>query len=298
MLTGKELGQAIDKARKLKGVSKADMARHFDVKPPSIQGWINTGRIDKSKLIELFSYFSDTVTPEHWGLQGLEAMLRQELSKPPSAKRLTATLGAAQMLGFGRFGSVVSPEVLARWESSGVSESEVDLYHEFEESLEGVFRDIEDDLSEYSYMTNLELAGKAGFYRKYPVISSVEAGSWQETVDLYQPGHADDWEASSKDAGPHGFWLRVKGDSMTAPAGESKSFPDGMLILVNPDMECLPGHFVVAKLTDTQEATFKRYIEDAGQRYLKPLNPAYPLIPINGNCRFVGRVIEAKLTDL
>lgn len=70
MLTGKELGAAIEAARIAKGVNKKQLAEAFGVKPPSVQGWVNTGRIDKSKLMELIAYFADTVGPEHWGITG------------------------------------------------------------------------------------------------------------------------------------------------------------------------------------------------------------------------------------
>ncbi|MEH2755235.1 LexA family transcriptional repressor, partial [Klebsiella pneumoniae] len=33
-------------------------------------------------------------------------------------------------------------------------------------------------------------------------------------------------------------------------------------------------------------------------RFLKPLNPQYPIIPINGNCRIIGVVVDAKITNL
>ena len=75
MLTGKDLGRAIEAARLKKGVSKRAMAEHFKVAPPSISGWISTGRIDKAKLGELFSYFKDVAGPEHWGLQGQDGWL-------------------------------------------------------------------------------------------------------------------------------------------------------------------------------------------------------------------------------
>lgn len=68
MLKGEELGKAIEEAIRLKGVRKAEVARHFRVQGPSLQGWIKTGRIDKGKLPELWAYFSDVVGPEHWGL--------------------------------------------------------------------------------------------------------------------------------------------------------------------------------------------------------------------------------------
>lgn len=68
MLTGQELGAAIDAARIIKKLSKKALAEHFRIAPPSVQGWIKTGRIDKSKLIEVIDFFSDVVGPEHWGL--------------------------------------------------------------------------------------------------------------------------------------------------------------------------------------------------------------------------------------
>ncbi|WP_426248425.1 S24 family peptidase [Pseudomonas sp. TWR3-1-1] len=68
MLTGKDLGAAIESARLAKGVSKKKLAEDFGVAPPSVQGWVKTGRIDKSKLMELMDYFSDVAKPSHWGL--------------------------------------------------------------------------------------------------------------------------------------------------------------------------------------------------------------------------------------
>jgi len=69
MLTGSELGAAIEAARIAKGVSKKKLADDFLVKPPSVQGWVKNGRIDKSKLMDVINYFADVVGPEHWGLR-------------------------------------------------------------------------------------------------------------------------------------------------------------------------------------------------------------------------------------
>ncbi|MEI7174804.1 hypothetical protein [Pectobacterium carotovorum] len=73
MLSGKELGRAIELAIERKKSSgaiktKAEIARHFKVKPPSIHDWIKKGSISKDKLPELWIYFSDVAGPEHWGL--------------------------------------------------------------------------------------------------------------------------------------------------------------------------------------------------------------------------------------
>ncbi|UPF01779.1 hypothetical protein MXB02_14350 [Pseudomonas mosselii] len=69
MLTGEKLGAAIESARLKKNITKLKLAEDFGVKPPSVQGWVKTGRIDKSKLMDLIAYFQDVVGPEHWGLK-------------------------------------------------------------------------------------------------------------------------------------------------------------------------------------------------------------------------------------
>lgn len=82
MLTGAELGKAIESALTLKGVSKADLARHFKIKPPSVSGWISTGRISKPNFEKLRQYMADVVGPEHWGLTTDQPSGAREPSPP------------------------------------------------------------------------------------------------------------------------------------------------------------------------------------------------------------------------
>ncbi|EDY1761030.1 helix-turn-helix domain-containing protein [Salmonella enterica] len=125
---------------------------------------------------------------------------------------------------------------------------------------------------------------------RYPKLTWVSAGPWN--CEDY-PCYPDDWIGSDVNAGENGFWLDVRGDSMTSP-GDFSIF-EGMEILVSPEQEVHPGKYVVARLRDSGEATLKQYVEDAGQRFLKPLNPRYPMIPINGNCEIVGVVVEMRM---
>lgn len=131
-------------------------------------------------------------------------------------------------------------------------------------------------------------------YHRYPVISEVQAGKFAECVVPYPPGSEDHHETTDYQAKGPAFWLEVSGDSMTAPAGVRPSVPEGTLVLVDTGIEPVPGKLVVAQLDDSNEATFKKLINDGGQKYLQALNPAYPLIRINGNCRIVGVAVEAK----
>lgn len=132
-----------------------------------------------------------------------------------------------------------------------------------------------------------------GSTREVPLISYVQAGTWEEASDPYSVGDAEDWIAAPAGTGPHAFWLRVVGDSMTSSSGPS--IPEGYVILVEPDLCANNGELVVAKLIDTNEVTFKKLVIDAGKSYLKPLNPSYRTIEINGNCKIVGVVREARV---
>lgn len=131
--------------------------------------------------------------------------------------------------------------------------------------------------------------------REYPLISWVIAGEWAESCDNFEPGDAETWIASTENAGANGFWLDVKGDSMTC-AG-NPSFPEGSRILVMPEADLISGKYYVVKL-ENGESTFKQYIEDAGNKYLRPLNPSYRTIEVEGPFKVIGRVIDRKMTGL
>ncbi len=131
---------------------------------------------------------------------------------------------------------------------------------------------------------------------KFPVISWVSAGEWAEAIEPYHRKSIDRWYETTVDCSEYSFWLEVKGDSMTSPVG--LSIPEGMMILVDPEVEAISGKLVVAKLDSENEATFKKLVMDAGRKFLKPLNPQYPLMEIDGNCRIIGVVVDAKITNL
>ena len=141
-------------------------------------------------------------------------------------------------------------------------------------------------------LSNVEFALQPTRSFSYPEISWVQAGSAMEAVELSNvaacPMHTSDvW------AGDNGFWLRVVGASMTSSSGDS--FPEGFLILVAPDIEPRHGQYVVARMIDTNEATFKQLVRDAGELFLKPLNNSYPTKPIDDAWEVVGTVVDGKM---
>ena len=131
---------------------------------------------------------------------------------------------------------------------------------------------------------------------EYPLFTKVQAGAFSTEFNSYTQKDAVSWIPTAKKASERSFWLEVEGQSMTAPPGGKPSFPEGMLILVAPEEEVEFGDFCVARLLN-DEFTFKRLIRDGGIEYLEPLNPRFDLIPINGNCTIIGKVIKSQWPD-
>ncbi len=127
---------------------------------------------------------------------------------------------------------------------------------------------------------------------KIPLINWIQAGDWTEISHKFSYGDAEEWREMTDKANKACFALRVKGDSMENPTGK-KSIPEGAIIVVDPDMVFKSGSLVIARLDESVEATFKQLVIDGHHRYLKPLNPQYPAIPINKNCIIIGVVKQA-----
>lgn len=132
---------------------------------------------------------------------------------------------------------------------------------------------------------------------EYPVITWIAAGERVESSVSHPTGIADEWLASTENAGPGGYWLKVKGQSMTS--NTPPSFPEGTPILIRPEgYDLISGKFYIARHTITGETTFKRYNLDAGIGYLVPLNPEYQAVPLDGTWEIIGRAIDAKIPGM
>ncbi|TAN48937.1 MAG: helix-turn-helix domain-containing protein [Methylococcaceae bacterium] len=120
-----------------------------------------------------------------------------------------------------------------------------------------------------------------------PLLSWVAAGHWREMSDA-----ADDETRLLPVAGKVGrnaYALQVRGDSM------EPGFPNGSYIVVDPDLEPAPGSYVVVRLDDVHEATFKQLVVEGGMQYLKPLNTRYPIMEVRQSATFCGVVRRMEM---
>lgn len=113
-----------------------------------------------------------------------------------------------------------------------------------------------------------------------PLLSYISAGKWRESPSSFAKSDAELWLPCPIAHGERSFALRVDGYSMTSPFANEKSFPHGSYVYFDPDLAVKNGSFVAAYLPRKEAITFKQFVEDAGRKFLHPLNPSYDDIPI------------------
>ncbi len=133
-------------------------------------------------------------------------------------------------------------------------------------------------------------------FGKVPLISWVQAGAWCEAITNFESYDTDSWLSCPVQISIHGYALKVLGDSMTNQ-GPGRSYPTGCIIFVDPEAETKTGDRVIARLPRTNEATFKVLAEDAGRKYLRPINPQYPIIEITEETHICGKVVGSFIPE-
>lgn len=72
-------------------------------------------------------------------------------------------------------------------------------------------------------------------------------------------------------------------------------FPEGAILIVEPDESPEAGAYVIVRQNSDTEATFKQLMQDGGRRYLKPLNPRYPILELLPDAVFCGVVKRMEM---
>ena len=129
-----------------------------------------------------------------------------------------------------------------------------------------------------------------------PLITWVQAGQWRDVVDNYRPGEGEKFVLTTRKVSPRAYALGVVGDSMENPNGRP-TYPQGSIIIVDPERAAVHGSPVIVRLEDSKESTFKQLVIEGDVRYLKPLNPRYPIIRIEGQATLCGVVVQTIIDE-
>lgn len=195
----------------------------------------------------------------------------------------------------------VSRQTVQKWESGDVVPN-VKRWHELEKALGmplgWVAHFVALDDKDAGFQGDTSTSEPQTAYRlscfelkQVPIISWVNAGAWGDIVDTFEPGDADDWIMVTDKVSTAAFALKIIGDSM-AP-----EFREGEIIIVDPDIQPDTGRYVIAKTenggNENGEATFKQFIRDGNNIYLKPLNNQYKMMDMTDkDFTVVGCVVQ------
>ena len=129
-----------------------------------------------------------------------------------------------------------------------------------------------------------------------PLFGSISAGTPREALCISDSHHAT--EESLYRSHPNGFWLTVSGNSM------NRLFPDGSLVLIDPDAEVRNGDVGVV-FVNGDDATLKRvYFEyDSIRLHPESYDPEYrdrvidATDPDAPDVRVIGKAVSYTAPD-
>ncbi len=145
-----------------------------------------------------------------------------------------------------------------------------------------------------SHSANFAAEPTASYSASQPSQYKIPVLDWHFVLEQIAKNKNDikEWLDTTLDVSTDAFWLRVKTDAMASPVG--LTIPEGMMILVDPARNLSSGDLAIFKKAGTTEILFRKYVEEAGDRYLRPLNQSYKMIRIDEQYAPVGVVAEAK----
>lgn len=127
-------------------------------------------------------------------------------------------------------------------------------------------------------------------YGRVPLLSSVQAGQWGETMEAVQTKEIDVWVPTTANVSANAYALRITGDSM------EPLLPNGSIVVVDPDVQPVHGKIVVVRQSGG-EATVKKLVVDGNKQFLQPINPRYPIMESGQDAVFCG-VVRQVVLDL
>ena len=90
------------------------------------------------------------------------------------------------------------------------------------------------------------------------------------------------------DVGSNVYALRVK-DTAMRPL-----FPEETALIIDPDIQPEDRDYIIIHFKLQKQAIFRQILFDGDDRYLKPLNPDFKLMPLEKNYKFLGVVLQSR----
>lgn len=120
-----------------------------------------------------------------------------------------------------------------------------------------------------------------------PLITLEEVITWQANAQELTTKNI--FVQTDLKTSPNAYAIKLK-DSTMYPM-----FPDGTLLIIEPNHPEKHRDFVVARLQSEEKAIFKQLLIDGPKRYLRSVNRDYPPIELTANDQILGVMLQARI---
>lgn len=121
-----------------------------------------------------------------------------------------------------------------------------------------------------------------------PIFSLGAPSTLTEQLRGINPGNWNQWLEVEPSINESCFAVVVLGESMWP------LFLEGIIIIIDPGIVPKNKHYVLCQLHNTQEIIFRQYLEDHGEKLLKPANFGYQTTALQEQDQILGVVIQSK----
>ncbi|MEC8917793.1 MAG: S24 family peptidase [Pseudomonadota bacterium] len=127
--------------------------------------------------------------------------------------------------------------------------------------------------------------------RRVPVLAWESVCKWLQDPDMSKLPSGTPWVMPIDNPPGDTFALRIRDDAMQGPTGPA--YPPGCVIFVKPTDEARNNEFVIGHTGNPEALTFKKLVRDGDVRYLRAMNPQYPVTQLDASFKVVGIVTGA-----
>jgi SOS-response transcriptional repressor LexA len=130
--------------------------------------------------------------------------------------------------------------------------------------------------------------------RELPVLNAREALTWDHTkMEQYMQDKKREKIYVHDAVSRYAYGFRAEGDAMQSPVTSTPItiFHDDKLVL-EPPLTPVPGDIVAAAEEGAESVILRQYVVEGAKRYLKPLNPQYPMIEITEKVKILAVVLQ------
>lgn len=124
--------------------------------------------------------------------------------------------------------------------------------------------------------------------KSLPIIDWEEAKNWESLIKQLKSDNSFSWVAGDQSMENGLFALKLSGEAMWP------QFQEGTILFVDPKKQIKNKDFVVSYVKKNDEIVLRQLTLEGKYRFLKAINPIFPIIQMGNQDEIIGVVVQAR----